>query len=82
MASEHNARRHKLEKDLEFQKQRFFEATKRSSEAMQQGLKFKNWMKEYPIETSLFLVFAGFVTSVVFYPKELPASTSQRHPIS
>ena len=68
--SEIESKRKELEKELEIQKKRFFEATQKSTNIMQQDLLLTNWVREYPIETSLCLLFAGFMTSIILYPKE------------
>ena len=66
-----------LEKELEFQKHRFVQATESTASKVQEVLTVENWIRDYPVQTAIFMALGGFISAQLFYRPEtgnLPGS--------
>jgi hypothetical protein len=50
----------RLQAEMENEKQRFIQASKRAAYAFQRDLVFENWLKDYPSETITLVAIASF----------------------
>jgi hypothetical protein len=59
----------KLEEELEQEKARFLDASRRAAGAIQQDLKISNWFRQYPMESALAIIGIGFFAGYVIQQK-------------
>ncbi len=56
-----------LETELEFQKNRFTQATRKLSDQIPKKFPMGGWIRNNPVQTALFMLVSGFVSAQVFY---------------
>jgi len=59
----------KLEEELEQEKARFLDASRRAAGAIRQDLKISNWFRQYPMESALAIIGIGFFAGYVIQQK-------------
>ena len=58
-----------IEKELEQEKARFIDASRRAASAIRQDLKISNWFRQYPMESALAIIGIGFFAGYVIQQK-------------
>jgi len=56
-----------LKKELQLQKKRFIQATQNTALSLQETLSITTWIRDYPIQTAVFMTLSGFLTAHLFY---------------
>lgn len=71
----------KLERELEQEKVRFINASKRAASTIQHDLKISNWLNEYPMESALAIIGVGFFAGYLLQQRR-SSNHGNRGPIS
>jgi hypothetical protein len=58
-----------LEKELELEKIRFLDASKRAASAIKHDLKIGNWFRQYPFESAVAIIGVGFCAGYLIQQK-------------
>lgn len=58
-----------LERDLEYEKTRFVQASKRAANAVKQDLNVGNWLRHYPLESAIAIIGVGFCAGYLIQQK-------------
>lgn len=54
-----------LEQELEYQKQRFFHATKKTEDNIHSLFSITNWIREYPLQAAVLAMSAGIALTQI-----------------
>ena len=71
-------KKEQLERELEFQKQRFIRATRQTKETLKTDLNIRNWIREFPLQSAAICFISGYmVTRLIpqtrdFSPPSIP----------